>query len=154
MPGEKKTNSKTWKILQTHSAEATFSESIFNHSVEEKINLLFRSYFKINFFCGRAALCGRGCRFSTQGRFRGWARESHGWLGLLLGIMGNIDKEGQSPCSPLSPVTSHVSMRSSGDPMFCSVEAPLWLWHQQSTEKNDLKYAIWGSITGHRRRVW
>lgn len=42
-------------MLQTNNAEITFLEGIFNYSVEEKLNLLFRSYFKRNFFPRRAA---------------------------------------------------------------------------------------------------
>lgn len=87
----------------------------------------------------------RGCRFSIQGRFQGWARDSHGWPGLLLGIVGSADKEGQIPCSPLFPITS--SGKGNGDPVFCSVEAPLWLWHQQSTKK---KYFEIHPVRKHR----
>lgn len=56
--GGKKTKiSKTLKMLQTYHAELTFPESIFNYSVEEKIHLLFRSYFKREFFLRRVAQC-------------------------------------------------------------------------------------------------
>lgn len=58
-------------------------------------------------------------------------------------MVQSADKEGQCLCGPLFAITSSGEGR--GDPAFCSVEAPLWLWHQQSTEKITLKYTLWES---------
>lgn len=124
--GEKTQISKTLKMLQTYHAELTFPENIFNYSVEEKIHLLFRSYFKGKVFLRRVTQC---------------------WKSLLREVTNSLSKEvfkaeletimadliccwewwevQAKSCSPLFPKTS--SSKGNGHPAFFSVEIPLWL---------------------------